>query len=730
MNIEAVKSMITAKINKRLQMVFICFFLSICILLVYGQVTSHDFINIDDSLYVTQNPHIQNGFTLNNFFWAFTTTNAANWHPLTWLSFMGDYEIYGLRAGGYHFTNLLFHIINTLLLLFVLNKLTGAFYRSVFVAALFALHPLHVESVAWVAARKDVLSTFFWLLTIWAYSRYVTRPEAKRYFLVFTFFALGLMAKPMVVTLPFVLLLLDYWPLNRFGNNRTINNHKEFQPCGDFIAHTKAPAIRKAGGTAIYDKISLPNAVMDLWQNMKQKTIAFLILEKIPLFILTIFSCVITYIAQKHAGAVAAADAFPLDVRMINAIVSYGGYIGRTLWPNDLSVFYPHPGIWPLGKVLLSGFFLIISSLLILFSARRYPYLATGWLWYLGTLVPVIGLVQVGDQAMADRYTYMPLIGLFIMMAWGVPDIIRRLPYRRVILGFISFLIIIALSILSWQRCQLWGDKVALWDDALKNYKFAFAYNIRGLGYADKGQYRRAIEDFNAALAIKPEYAEAIINRANVYGAIGQYEQALRDFNYALRLKPHFADNYYNRGILYLKMNRLDLAIDDFTMAIRIEPDMADAFNNRGVALRLKMQYEKAFADFNQALRINQNHTQAYYNRGVIYNIHKQYDLAIEDFIKALKITPDYAAAYFNMGLAFSAQGKFAEAINSYENTLRIQPNNIDALKNQGIILKKMKRLAEANDQFKRILQVKPNDKEALHNIKAIERLQKKGSRS
>jgi tetratricopeptide (TPR) repeat protein len=729
MNIEFVKRMINAKINKRFQMVFICFFLSICVLLVYGQVISYDFINIDDSLYVTQNPHIQNGFTLNNFSWAFTTTNDANWNPLTWLSFMADYEIYGLRSGGYHFTNLLFHIINTLLLLFVLNKLTGASCRSVFVAALFALHPLHVESVAWVSARKDVLSTFFWLLTIWAYSRYVTRPKAKRYFLVFTFFALGLMAKPMVVTLPFVLLLLDYWPLNRFDNNRTTNNHKEFQPCGDFIAHTKAPAIRKVGGTAIYDKISLPNAIIDLWQNMKQKTITFLVLEKIPLFILTIFSCIITYIAQKHAGAVASADAFPLDVRMINAIVSYGGYIGRTLWPNDLSAFYSHPGIWPFGKVLLSWFFLLISSLLVLFSSRRYPYMAVGWLWFLGTLVPVIGLVQVGDQAMADRYTYMPLIGLFIMIVWCVPDIVKPLPYRKIILNCGSILIIITLSILSWQRCQLWGDKVALWSDALKNNKVAFTYNIRGLGYADQGQYQRAIEDFNAAMAIKPDHAEAIINRANVYVAIGQYGQALRDFNHALKLKPHFADNYYNRGILYLKMNRFDLAIDDFTMAIRIEPNMADAYNNRGVAFLVKRQYEKAFADFNQTLRINQNNAQAYYNRGILYNIHKQYDLAIEEFIKALKIKPDYAAAYFNMGLAFSAQGKFAEAINSYENTLRIQPNNIDALKNQGIILKKMKRLAEANNQFKRILQIKPNDREALHNIKAIERLQKKISR-
>ena len=672
--------MINNKINSRLQMFFVCFFLVVCVLIVYGQVINQNFINIDDSLYVTANPHIQNGFTLNNVFWAFTTTYAANWHPLTWLSFMVDYEIYGLRASGYHFTNLLFHLVNTCLLFMILNRMTGSIKKSSFVAVLFALHPLHVESVAWISARKDVLSAFFWLLTIWAYTLYVTRPNIKSYLFVLAFFALGLMAKPMVVTLPFVLILLDYWPLNRFDRSQKTSE-------------------------------------------------TYLVLEKIPLLILTIGSCVITYMAQKYAGAVASADAFPLDVRIANAIVSYAGYISKTFWPTDLSAFYSHPGIWPSGKVLFSGFFLLISSLLVLFSFSRYPYLAVGWLWFLGTLVPVIGLVQVGDQAMADRYTYIPLIGLFIMIAWGITAIVKPLPYRKIILSCALVLIIITLSVFSWQRCRLWGDKVALWDDVLKNNKSAFAYNIRGLGYADEGQYQRAIEDFNAAVAIKPDHAEAINNRANVYVAIGQHEQALRDFNYALKLKPRFADNYYNRGILYLKTGRFDLAIDDFTMAIGIEPDMADAFNNRGVALRLKKQYEKAFADFLQASRINQNLAEAHYNRGIILNIYKQYALALDDFTRALKIKPDYAAAYLHMGFALSAQGKFAEAIDSYENTLRIEPNNIDALKNQAIIMKKMKRFDEANDKFKRILQIKPNDKEALHNIKDIERLQKKGSR-
>jgi len=592
--------MINNKINSQLQMFFIYFFLITCILIVYGQVINQNFINIDDGLYVTGNLHVQNGFTLNNVFWAFTTTTVANWHPLTWLSFMIDHEIYGLRAAGYHFTNLLFHLVNTCLLFLILNRMTGSVKKSGFVAALFALHPLHVESVAWVSARKDVLSAFFWLLTIWAYNLYVTRPNIKRYFFVLAFFALGLMAKPMVVTLPFILILLDYWPINRFARNQTTNE-------------------------------------------------TFLIMEKIPLLILTIFSCVVTYIAQKHAGAVASADAFPLDGRIANAIVSYAGYIGKTLWPNDLSAFYPHPGIWLFGKVFLSGFFLLISSLLVLFSSRRYPYLAVGWLWFLGTLVPVIGLVQVGDQAMADRYTYIPLIGLFIMIVWGVPDIVKQLPYRKIILSCGSILIIITLSILSWQRCQLWGDKVALWDDVLKNNKVAFAYNIRGLGYADQGQYQRAIQDYNDALIIKSDFAEAYSNRANAFGAIGQRERAFHDFDRAIRLRPNYADAYYNRGILYKEIGHYEQAITDFTMAINIQSDMADAFNNRGITFGLKKQFGKALADFNQALSINRNFFHAYYNRGIVYKIYKKYDLAIADFTEALRIKPDYADAARNL---------------------------------------------------------------------------------
>jgi tetratricopeptide (TPR) repeat protein len=615
------------KINLQYQRLLISLLLTGIVLLVYGQVVHFNFANIDDQLYVTQNSHIQNGISISGIVWAFISSHAANWHPLTSLSLMIDYNVYGLNAGGYHFTNLFFHMVNTLLLFFLFNKMTGTVYRSFVVAALFALHPMHVESVAWVSARKDVLSTFFWLLTMWTYVLYAKHPGTKRYIPVLIFFALGLMSKPMVVTLPFVLLLLDYWPLRR--------------------------------------SVSIKN----------------LIIEKIPLFVLTVASSVVTYIVQKHAGAVGTIENFPLDVRIYNAIISYGRYIEKALLPVNLSVYYPHPGMWPIWQVGLAGCLIILLSILIWRKSDRYPYLPVGWLWYLGTLVPVIGIIQVGSQAMADRYSYIPFIGLFIMMAWGVPDLIKNWPHKKNILGFCSALIILSLSFLSWQRCQLWGDNVALWTDALKNYEIAFAYNIRGIGYAEKGDNARAIEDYNAALAIKPD-AIYYNNRATAYGAVKQYEKAFDDINRALKIMPTYADAYYNRGLFYYGCGKYDLAVQDFTSAVSIKADMYDAFLSRGVAFGSQKQYEKALADFNQALIIHPNFLQAYYNRGIVYNIYQQYNLAIDDFTEALRIKPDYAEAHNYIGMALLKSGRYEEAMSHFKKALQIKPDYMDAAKN------------------------------------------------
>lgn len=708
-----------------LQKLLISVFLIIIIFLVYGQTINYGFINIDDELYVTGNDRVKEGINIENIFWAFTTTHAANWHPLTWLSLLIDSSLFGLSAGGYHFTNLLLHLANSLLLFFLLSRLTGSTYKSAFVAALFALHPLHVESVAWVSGRKDVLSTLFWLLTVWAYAGYVYLPGWRRYCILIFFFILGILSKPMLVTLPFVLLLLDYWPLNRFASNHF--------PKADFILSEKAVVkIRKSADILAGDLLKEENTKwsdrpVSRLENVEQKSASALIVEKIPLFVLTLFACVITYVVQKQGGGVAPADAFPLDVRLANAVVSYFDYIVKMFWPVNLSVFYPHPGYWPFEKIILFGLFMILISLVVLLGARRYPYLAVGWLWYIGTLVPVIGLVQVGAQAMADRYTYVPLIGLFIMVSWSAPQMALRLKHKKLILSFSAAFLILVLSILSWQRCQLWSDEFTLWDDFLRNHESAFAYNVRGAGYAKRGENETAIRDYSSALKLDPNFAPAYINRASAYGEVGRYDQALRDFRQAIRINPNFAGAYYNRGLVYKNMGKLDEAIADFTEAVKFQADMEDAYLNRGVVHGMTGQHKKALDDFNQSIKIKKNFAEAYYNRGIIYNMLKQYDLAIADFEKALDINPQNAAAYNNMAFALDAMGKTKEALKSYGAALQIEPDYALANNNLGMMLDRLGRYEESIAHFEKALKSRPDYAEANRNLQAaLEKHQKK----
>ncbi|PKN78931.1 MAG: hypothetical protein CVU51_15390, partial [Deltaproteobacteria bacterium HGW-Deltaproteobacteria-1] len=550
-------------------------------LAVYWQVQNYEFINYDDNLYVTDNHLIQSAVTCAGVIKIFTDTHTGHWHPVTMLSHMLDWRLFGNKAGGHHWSSLILHIINTVLLFLLLNRLTGAVWRSALLAALFAVHPINVESVVWVSERKNVLSTFFWFLSMLFYVWYVEKPGWKRYLPVVICFALGLMSKSMLVTLPFVLLLMDYWPLNRTVI-ATVNqeNYPFFKA-------------QKAG-------------------------LQFLIVEKIPLFILTGISIFLTVYAARSVAAVVSSTSLPLKMRIDNAIYSYALYVKKMFWPLDLSVFYPgyHIGMW---ELFIAASFLISLSLIVLRYYRKYPYLIIGWLWFLGTLVPVIGMVQVGAQAMADRYAYVPFIGLFIMLVWFAADVTRKNKYINLSISLTSLLLILALSVISWQRCQLWSDSFALWNDVLKKHKVAIAYNLRGLTYAEKGQYDLALKDYDAAIALDKKFAEVLSNRAIAYEMIGEQMKAINDYDKAINLNPIFADAYYNRGLLYLKINRLDAAIADFSAALAIDSDMADYYNNRGVALRLKGHYEKAFADFNQALKLNHNFAEAYFNRGVIY---------------------------------------------------------------------------------------------------------------
>jgi len=526
----------------------ICLILVLPTLGVYWEVRNFDFVTFDDYTYVAENPNVQSGLSKSGLVWAFTRSHASNWHPVTWLSHMLDCQFFGLNSGMHHLNNLIFHTANTLLLFLVLGRMTGALWRSAFVSALFALHPLHVESVAWVAERKDVLSTLFWMLTMWAYVRYSERPSPTRYLLIFPFFILGLMSKPMLVTLPFVLLLMDYWPLGRLQST-----------------------LPEKGG-----KLKTPKLA-----------VLRLIAEKIPLFVLVALLSVVTFLAQEEA--VQSLDNFHLKARIANGLVSYAAYIRKMFWPNDLSIFYPYPQTLQLWQATASGFFLITMTILFVRMGKRRPFILVGWLWYLGTLFPVIGLVQVGTHAMADRYTYIPLIGLFIMIAWGIPDLLGNWLYRKQVLRISAGLLLVILAVCTWLQVRYWKDSIALFTHAIDvtddNW---MAHNNIGFPLVQQGRNIEAIAHFSEAVRIKPDYAEAHVNLANSYGLEGRFEEAKQHFFDAIRINPDLADAYMNLGVIFARQGNLDKAINHFAAALRVNPDDATTrlYLNRALQLR------------------------------------------------------------------------------------------------------------------------------------------------
>ena len=528
------------------------------VLLVYWQVGDHEFINYDDNVYITDNAQVQKGLTSKGIIWAFTTSHTGNWHPLTWISHMLDCELYGLNPRGHHLTNVLLHMANAILLFVVLRWMTGAIWRSGLVAALFALHPLHVESVAWAAERKDVLSTFFWLLTMVAYVHYVNRPGGKRYLLVLVTFFLGLMAKPMLVTLPFVLLLLDYWPLNRF-KPRAVTGSVEDQSLG----------FQSSGD----DKLPILKAVM----------------EKTPLFLMSLFSCVVTVMAQQEAGAISTLEIVPFKLRIANGLVSFVAYMGKMIWPQDLAVFYPHPisdlQIW---KPVAAGLFLLIVSTVALWVAQRCRYVLVGWLWYLGTLVPVIGLVQVGEQAMADRYTYVPLIGLFIVVVWGFADLVKGWRSRRWVVSVSAAVMVLALMAGSWLQVAHWKSSVKLFKHALDatSNNYVAHYNL-GNALALQGKLTGATSHYNKALQINPDHAEAHLNLAVGLDRQGKHQEAIQHYAEVLRISPHDAQSHNNLGVALAEQGRLKEAVAHFTEALRIDPNFKEAQRNLDLSLGL-----------------------------------------------------------------------------------------------------------------------------------------------
>jgi protein O-mannosyl-transferase len=610
----------------------ICIFLTLAVLAAFWQVNRCDFINYDDEDYITENSHIQNGITTEGIRWAFTTNHAANWHPLTWLSHMLDYQLFGLKPGRHHLTNVLFHIANTLLLFLILNRMTHALWQSAFVAALFALHPLHVESVAWVAERKDVLSTFFWMLTTGAYTSYVERPALQRYLLVLIFFALGLMAKPMLVTLPFVLLLLDYWPLQRFQQKRSPH---EIQA----DSHGPAPAVKpKATAKKKHAVKAEAKAEEPADSTCHWTLIRPLLLEKIPLFALTAVSSIVTYVAQQKGGAVVSVEAFSLSDRIANALVSYVIYIGKMIWPNDLAIFYPHTAQLPTYQVAGAVVFLIAVTSIVIWTAKRIPYLMVGWLWYVGTLVPVIGILQVGAQARADRYTYVPLIGLFIIAAWGIPELLRKWCYRKVALCAFSAIVLLCFFMVTWTQVGYWRNSVTLFDHALKvTDRNTRAYINLAAAYNDIGNYRKTIEACDNAIRLDTRFEKAYYDRGLAYSRLGNHRQAIVDYDRAIELNPKYTKAYNNRGIAHDILGNHKQAIDDFDKALGLNPKYAEAYYNRGIAYGRLGNYKQALGDFDRAIGFNLKYAEAYYNRAASYYSLGNQKQAFEDMKAAAR---------------------------------------------------------------------------------------------
>ena len=590
---------------------WICLFLVLSIIVVYYQVSTFDFINYDTQKYVYNNRYVKAGLTANGISWAFTTTYFSNWHPLTWLSHMLDVQLYGLNPGRHHLTNLLLHIANALLLFGVLKRMTGDLWQCGCVAALFALHPLHVESVAWVAERKDLLSTLFGLLALGFYLRYVAYRGIGRYLLVLLFFILGLTAKPMIVTLPFVLLLLDYWPLQRY----------QFQ------------IVKRVGNAA-----------------KQSDTYFFLVVEKIPFFIISAGSCLVTLYAQTAGGSVGSIDSYPLNLRISNALISYMSYIVKLIWPVKLSAIYPYNWGLPVWQVWAAFFFITGISWLAIKYYQSKPWFLVGWLWYLGTLVPVIGLVQVGMQAMADRYTYIPLIGIYIIIAWGLRDLLARWRYRKV--GFIAIVMamVSVLMVVSWQQIGYWKNSVTLFKRAVEvteaNY---MAYNNIGQGLLMTGKAGEAIKHFKKSLEINPRSAIAHFNLGLALSEQGSLKEGLQSCAEAVRVKSDFAEAYNCQGKAQLRLGMPDQAVLSFLQAIRINPEYAEAYNNLGNAHYRLGKPDKALPDYLQAIRINPQYADAYNNAGAALIRMGRSHKAVAFFKEAIRIDPDYIEAQNNL---------------------------------------------------------------------------------
>jgi Flp pilus assembly protein TadD len=645
----------TVNLPETSRKILICLVLAIVTLAVFWQVNHFDFVNLDDKMYILENRHVLSGLTIDGVKWAFTSVYASNWHPLTWLSHMLDVDLFGVSAGRFHLVNVFFHLASALLLFLILDRMTGALWRSAFVAALFALHPLHVESVAWIAERKDVLSTFFWMLTLGAYVLYTEKKRPGRYLATLFFFALGLLAKPMLVTLPFVLFLLDFWPLNRLRAGESDRNLR-VEPVEKVTKKEKSRKKRKAKE---HNTQPFPFAGQIGDTPLAWPRLLPLIGEKIPFFVLSAASSLITLYAQQQGGAMVSMERIPLFMRMANAVMSYILYIGKTIWPQNLSVFYPYPGAWPLWQV--GGAFLLLAGItaMAVYFLKRLPAVAVGWFWYLGTLIPVIGVLQVGMQAMADRYTYIPLVGLSIAVVWGVPELLKKWRHGKASLTATATLVIAVLSIVTWMQVGHWRDSVSLFSYALAVTKDNhLAHNNLGVALNAAGEKERAAFHYAEAIRINPRYSSYHYNYANHLAAHGKTEESITHYTEAIRLEPEYFNAHNNLGLARASRREFKEAAFYFREALRIRPGTAGVHYNLAIALANLGDRQEAERHLKEAVRLEPNFAEAHNDLGMVLAMQGKTQEGIVHFKEAIRLKPDFAAAQNNLKVALSVLNK------------------------------------------------------------------------
>lgn len=583
--------------SRNLTKIFVILLLVFSTSVVYWQTRDHEFVSFDDGRLITENRHVQSGLNLENIKWAFTDAETDYWHPLTWLSLMLDCELYGLNPAAHHVTDLAFHIANAVLLFALFNRMTGAAWRSAFVAALFALHPLNVESVAWAAERKSVLSAFFFILAILTYIKYVEHPGFRWYSTTLVIFVLGLMSKPTLVILPFILMLLDYWPLDR-------------------LQGTKLP-----------------------------------VLEKIPFLVLGVIMGVVTVMAHKSIGVLVSLESLSLKMRVMNAVVYYAQYIRKAFWPVNLAVFYPYTGS-SAGIFLICAFLLLSITFLVALLSRQHKYLAVGWLWYLITLGPMVGLIQAGGQSIADRFAYVPITGLFIMSVWGLHDLLARWKYRDVALSFSGCSLLLILSIATWNQLRYWRSSLTLFGHAVEvipdNY---LAENNLGLALSKQGKIREGMIHFSRAIEMRPDnYYPAYWNMGYALTALRRYEEAMPFFLKALDINPLSPEAHNLLGSCLFDLGKTSEAIAHYSEAVRIKPDFADAHYNLGVASAKAGRPEEAADHYRIALKLRPS-VEAYYNLGLVLISQGKYDDAVA-LSRASEGDPRFRQAGTNIKIA------------------------------------------------------------------------------